>query len=779
MSKMNRTIYIILLCLLAPLLGSAQPLEKVFIHTDKDSYLAGEILWMKLYVVDAATRRPQSLSRSAFVEILSDEQKPVLQGRIALDTGFGNASFQLPFSLHSGNYLLRAYTNWMKNASPDTWFEKHLVILNTLRNNSTATSNTAAPPYDIQFFPEGGNLIAGTPNHIAFRIIDSTGKGLTATGAVLGSSGDTLTRFQTQRFGMGEFTLTPTENTRYTVQIRTQNAPPGTHQLPLPETTGYAMHVADAGNGNLQIELHAGAQAKTASIRLIAHTRRLIATRETTTTNGNAALLISKDSLPEGITWFTVLAGEKEGSMIPVAERGWFKAPTQLKLAVASDQPTYNKREKITLDLSARDANDQPLRLNGSVAVVLQDDVQSSALDQDILSYLTLSADLKGRVESPGYYFARDPDRDAIASLLLMTQGWRRIKVETPTTPRDLPEYAGFLVWGHVTDRRTGAPAPNIAAWLSAPGQHYQLARSVSDKNGNLVWDMGNFYGARELVVQPASADSNFRIEITPSFAEAAATQAPFLHLPLPHPSTEQLLQHSIGAQAQNAYQASIRQRFTRPAQTDTSAFYGRPDRRYRLDDYTRYTTMEEVIREYVKEVRLISKKGDFELRVQSDQANQLYFDESPLVLVDGVPITNTNNIIHFDPLKLQKIEVVAKRYFVGGSLYDGIVSYNTYQGDISGFPLDANAYTIDYDGWQLHREFYSPVYDTKEKQDSRIPDLRNVLYWSGDILTDQQGHQRLTFYSSDMPGRYSVILEGVTMDGKAGSATGSFQVQR
>jgi len=238
------------------------------------------------------------------------------------------------------------------------------------------------------------------------------------------------------------------------------------------------------------------------------------------------------------------------------------------------------------------------------------------------------------------------------------------------------------------------------------------------------------------------------------------------------------LLQHSIGAQAQNAYQPGLRQRFNRPAQTDTTSFYGRPDKSYRLDNFVRFNSMEEVIREYVKEVKLTNKKGGFELRVQSDQANQIFFDETPLVLFDGVPTTNTNNIIGFDPLKMQKIEVVAKRYFMAGTLYDGIISCNTYQGDISGFTLDPNAYTVDYDGWQLHREFYSPLYDTKDGKGSRIPDLRNVLYWSGDILTDPQGRQRLTFYSSDMPGRYWAILQGVTADGKAGSTVAPFTIE-
>jgi hypothetical protein len=793
---MIRFIYIIALLSLNPFLSRSQPLERLFIHTDKDTYLAGEILWMKLYLVDAATRRPGTLSRSAFVEILSDEQKPVLQARVALDGGTGNASLQLPFSLHSGDYLLRAYTNWMKNSPADTWFEKHLTILNTLRSNPAATRNTASPAYDIQFFPEGGNLIAGVPNHVAFRIIDSTGKSIPAEGAVINNTGDTISHIKTQRFGMGEFTLTPAQNTSYSVQIRFKDLPPSRHPLPTPEPSGYAMHVADAGDGNLRIDIHAAGEPENTTVRILTHTRRIIATLETHLAANNASFLLPKDSLPDGVSWLTLLAADNTGYMIPVAERGWFKAPTLINLSVNSDQPSYDRRENISLDLSAHDAANSPILLNGSIAVVLQDEVQTNG-DQDILNYFLLSAELKGQVESPGYYFSpKNTDREQIASLLLMTQGWRRLTLSNTQPPAAgltqppnhyIPEYGGLLVSGHITDRRTGAPAPNITAWLSAPGRHYQLARSTSDKDGNILWDMGELFGARELVVTPATTDSNYRIEITSPFAAAnpaapantsAQPSATIPHNTLPTPPSESLLRHSIGVQAQNAYQAALRQKFTHPAQTDTNAFYGHPDRRYNLDDYTRFTTMEEVIREYVKEVRLNNKKGDFELYVQSDQANQLFFDETPLVLVDGVPIASTNNIIHFDPLKMQKIEVVAKRYFVGGALYDGIVSYNTYQGDISGFPLDANAYTVDYDGWQLHREFYTPTYDSKEKQASRIPDLRNVLFWSGDILTGTQGKQHLTFYSSDVPGRYSVIFQGITADGKIGSTVAEFTVR-
>ncbi len=104
-------------------LHSNQPLqEKIFAHTDKDFYLAGEICWFKLYDVSADSLKPLNLSNVAYVEVLNANQKPVLQATVALNNGSGNGSFYLTSSLTSGNYIFRAYTNWMKNFSADLYF---------------------------------------------------------------------------------------------------------------------------------------------------------------------------------------------------------------------------------------------------------------------------------------------------------------------------------------------------------------------------------------------------------------------------------------------------------------------------------------------------------------------------------------------------------------------------------------------------------------------------------------------------------------------------------
>ena len=110
------------------------PQEKIFAHTDKSFYVCGEIIWFKLYNVDALFDKPLTVSKIAYVELLNNEQKPVLQAKIELKEGTGSGSFILPFSLNSGTYVLRSYTNWMKNYNPDLFFESPLTVINTLKN---------------------------------------------------------------------------------------------------------------------------------------------------------------------------------------------------------------------------------------------------------------------------------------------------------------------------------------------------------------------------------------------------------------------------------------------------------------------------------------------------------------------------------------------------------------------------------------------------------------------------------------------------------------------
>ena len=226
--------------------------------------------------------------------------------------------------------------------------------------------------------------------------------------------------------------------------------------------------------------------------------------------------------------------------------------------------------------------------------------------------------------------------------------------------------------------------------------------------------------------------------------------------------------------QVLNTYDAAKLSRFAIPL-IDTLPFYGKPYKKYLLDDYTRFTTMEEVLREYVPEVAIRRFGGQLHLKVFDFEMRDFYATD-PLILLDGVKVDN-RILLAYDPLKVNKLEVVVNRYINGEFVYPGIVNFTTYHGDMQDLKLDSKAVILDYEGLQLKREFYSPAYKTEQQAASRLPDFRNLLFWSPDVQTDTSGQATVEFYTSDMKGKYVAVLQGIDDAGYAGSYYFTFDV--
>ncbi|RZL12275.1 MAG: hypothetical protein EOO62_11400, partial [Hymenobacter sp.] len=184
--------------------------EQLFLHLDRPAYVAGEALWFKAYAVDGTYHRPLGMSKVAYVEVLDADQRPVLQAKVALVHAMGQGSLELPAELATGRYVVRAYTNWMKNAGPDFYFQQPITVVNTAASSAAVVPPAqASPAYDVQFFPEGGQLVQNLPGRVAFKVTDQYGRSVAATGTVADARGTALATFQTLKFGMGSFLLTP------------------------------------------------------------------------------------------------------------------------------------------------------------------------------------------------------------------------------------------------------------------------------------------------------------------------------------------------------------------------------------------------------------------------------------------------------------------------------------------------------------------------------------------------------------------------------------------
>ncbi|WP_187264302.1 hypothetical protein [Pontibacter beigongshangensis] len=753
--------------------------EKVFLHLDRPLYVSGETMWFKLYNVDGTLHRPLSMSKVAYVEVLDEQQQPILQGKIALKEGMGQGSFVLPFTLNSGHYTVRAYTNWMKNFGPDFYFEQPVTILNTYKKLDLKPEAEAAS-YSLQFFPEGGNLVHGLPIKVAFKMADAqTGRGITATGEIRDGAGKVVTTFQPANFGIGHLTFTPDQAETYTAVLKTDSVQVHTQQLPKVYEQGYVLQLQEKGPNELTLRVQStGQQAE--QVHLLGHARQMVSVAATEIiSEGEAVFTVSKDSLADGITHFTLFNSKNQ----PVCERLYFKRPTQ-KLAIETTvaKGTYSQREQVDLNLLTQTQQGAAVPANLSLAVYRLDESQAAPAT-DISAYLWLTSELKGHIENPAYYLSHT-DASATEALdnLLLTHGWSRFKWEEiqhsqPATYAHVPEYNGHLIRGKLTHAVSGAPAPGITAFLASPSRHIRFYNAVSGPTGEFQLEVKDFLGPREIVLQTDfSKDSTFHFEVFNPFSEKhAARTLPVFDVPEEWHHTIALRHRD--AEAQQLYFRQFRQRFA-PAGVDSIAMYGVPDQQYLLDDYTRFKVMEEVMREYVSGVMVRKRRGRFHFLLVN-KPYKTYFKNDPMVLLDGVPVFDIDKIMAFDPLKIKRLDVTTATFLHGPFLYDGLVSYATYQGDLAGFPLDQHALLLEYEGLQQEREFYAPAYATEEQQQSRLPDFRNLLHWSPEIVTKADGKSKVSFFTSDSAGRYLVVVQGISRNGLFGSKALTFEVKQ
>ena len=182
--------------------------EKIFIHVDRNSYITGETIWLSAYCVDAANHIPVDVSKVLNIELLDATGQAVKQIRIKLSAGFGKGQIFVSPDLQSGHYVLRAYTNWMKNFDTDFIFKQHLKIVNPSSIRETGVTRSGSQPV-IQFFPEGGQLVAGLRSKVAVKASDGFGNGMSLTGIIYDNEDNEVTEFTTSKLGYTYFFLTP------------------------------------------------------------------------------------------------------------------------------------------------------------------------------------------------------------------------------------------------------------------------------------------------------------------------------------------------------------------------------------------------------------------------------------------------------------------------------------------------------------------------------------------------------------------------------------------
>jgi hypothetical protein len=277
---------------------------------------------------------------------------------------------------------------------------------------------------DLQFMPEGGNLVAGISSVVGFKAIGEDGKGVAVSGKVFARSNNVQTAlFSSSYKGMGSFEFTPKDGEIYAASITLSDGSVKSFSLPVVKSMGTGLRITNSTE-NDSIEIAASIPVKTsATYYLVAQSRGIICYGVLIRFNAQITVTkkVDKSLFPTGIIRFTLMNADNQ----PLNERIVFlNHHDDLNIEVRPHKESYQKRDSISLAIQVNDHNGNPVQGSFSLAVTDDSQVRTDSLENNILTDLLLTSDLKGTVEDPMHYFATTKQAQKDLDYLLLTQGW-------------------------------------------------------------------------------------------------------------------------------------------------------------------------------------------------------------------------------------------------------------------------------------------------------------------------------------------------------------------
>ncbi|HYG38652.1 MAG TPA: hypothetical protein VD908_08540 [Cytophagales bacterium] len=748
-----------------------QPQEKIYLHLDKPLYAVGEDLWFKAYLVNASDHSPDTLSKIIYVELLSPDKKLLKREVLYNKNGWANGDFTLDESLGEGNYLIRAYTNYMKNLGEDFFFIKEFTLLNP--NFNSPVHAVSDQSIDLQFFPEGGNLLAGLENRIAFKAINNLGKGIDIEGVIFDESDMQITTFKSSHNGMGLVRFKPEVGKKYKAKIIRQfNAAPA-YDLPEVISNGFSLGVVEEGE-NLRIYVRNNDNSifeKAKSFSLVIQSRGVpFLSGEGEMNESIYSTFVPKEKFPTGIIQITLF----DDNSVPQCERLFFiNHKNELIVEIKTDKPSYGNRENVNLELTVKDQDGNPVSGNFSLAINDSEKIKSKEkYPSNIVNYLLLSSDLKGLIEEPGYYFkdTLKETRDKL-DLLMMTNGWRRFSwnvILSDSLPpiHNFPE-KGIPISGQVF--RRGKPAGESQVKIAAPGSDVIMMRT--DPQGKFYLDKFMFNDSSEVFIQTYSqngAESPYKLTLNPLGPSPELNYNPAIKLNN-EASTEFLEQNEKRKKTLKIYKTILLKEIVVEGKKEKGKEpfrYYTPDKTIRLADMN------------------LSSDNVFDY-IQPHLRNHMFLgsfgnDRFPLVILDGVEIeySELKNPLFLHAREIEIVDIIkfSNAAAFGARGFNGVIVLHSKKGHVSTGLSGLGVNKVKHAGIYLAREFYSPNYSVASEA-NQIVDIRNTLFWKPAIITDNNGKASVSFYTSDISSKYEIVIEGISDSGLPGRQTKEIEV--
>jgi hypothetical protein len=652
---------------------------------------------------------------------------------------------------------------------------------------------TAILDYDLQFFPEGGDLIDGLSTKVAFKALQSDGLGANFTGKIVDEQGAEISKISPSHLGMGNFEITPVKGKKYFANVIFPNGKQKNIALPAIQEEGAAISTEIKGDSlNIKINPNNAYLEKNRNqvFYIVAqNSKTLYYAAQSVFRLNNYSVTIPVDRLPTGILQVSLL----NVSFEPLSQRLTFiQRKDDLKITLRPDLPAYKGRSKIKMSVitsSGLDMKDG----NYSVSVINEAKVPyNEDKETTILSYFLLNSDLAGYIEQPNYYFNNVNDQK-IADLdnLMLTQGYSKFLYKDVANDKKFdilafPE-SSMAISGTIR-KKDGMPLENGRILFQIPDKYFNTT-GTTDKEGHFKFENLIFKDSSEVIINARNNlnSKDLRINVDgeqfPSIYKNSNAANDVLNI---DSALETYLSNSR-IEHQSAFllrEVVIKTSATKKIDhTNYSALTGLSPQADRQIDGKQFegcnillNCLNTVGLTYQDQQLYLTKNYTQGLKVPIEiYVNGLQVDVNYLASLDGKGIDNVE-IFNNDGLSgINRLNGTS-----------GVVSINMKELKRTPVTKDQlkelfppnNVLTLKPKGYSVERQFYSPKF-AGPRTSLQNQDSRTTIYWNPFVLTDKDGKGSFEFYNSDDKGPYKITIEGIDASGNIGRGVYTYELRQ
>lgn len=774
--------------------------EKIYIQTDRPYYTAGENIWFNTYLINGVTHRKSEKSKVIYVELINERNEVISDRKLFTESVSVDGDFKLPVDLPEGTYLLRAFTNYMRNQSRDYFFKKEIPIFginseipSSSDNKSSENIENSELP-DIGFFPEGGYLVEGINNKVAIKIKDAKLTASPVVGIIEDTDGNKVTDFKTFEFGLGMFYLNPEPGKEYRAVI-TSGDENILYPLPVPLTEGYVMNTS-INEEEVIINISTNKKEGLKDVLIIGQQRGLPAFDYTQEKQANTiSMKIPTADLVEGVLDIVLFNDTNK----PVAERlVYIKKEENVSLSIKKINGTSTGiRDRVNLEIEIKDNYGKLVPSTFSLSVTNAELIKPVKNAENIKTYLLLNSDLRGKIKSPNYFFSAGGTikKNQQLDLIMLTHGWSRFtwqeflqnNVRQEFKPED-----GIYINGNTINAKSPFQNKYSETKLTFRKKGFYQETKSTDNTGHFSYGPFVFTDTIDVILQAGSGLSSEK----PNYSDTNIKLDPPAQRPtiIPDRILNQFNQNHEIENVEN-YRKKTRANIYRDFEFDNE--------REILDEVnikTKVATKEEIAeinrnkrtRSFAPSHRIVvgelgdNGAGEFMdliANVPGIRIGRKYGDENetsqdleinlrglkPTIYLDDVEVDfPTARTVHQADIDFIDIRNTGHASAAYGLKAQGIIAIYTKQGSRGQVKIsDRKPGSINFKsiGFYTAREFYAPDYSLVDRNTSK-KDLRTTLCWKPNIIFNGFKKPVITFYTSDEKGTFQIEIEGITETG-------------